>query len=64
MLEWAKVSHAKEFAEHARMIDTTVGYKLLEVSRVIFLPMLFYGGYLLYCETCRTDLYQWYHIRS
>lgn len=40
---------------HARMIDTTVGYKLLEVSRVIFLPMLFYGGYL----TCRTDLYQY-----
>ena len=40
---------------HARMIDTTVGYKLLEVSRVIFLPMLFCGGYL----TCRTDLYQY-----
>jgi 3-ketoacyl-CoA synthase len=57
--EWAKQSHTLEFAEKAKVGDTTVGYKLLEFAQLIFVPLLAYGGYLLYCETCRTDLYEY-----
>ena len=43
--EWAKQSHTLEFAERAKMGDTTVGYKLLEFAHIIFIPLLAYGGY-------------------
>ena len=54
--EWASIKHTKEFASRVRVRDTSVGYSALDVYIVVFLPLISYGCYLLYCETCRSEL--------